>query len=314
MHPYALELEAAASRSLAPILDPGAHDHPHEQRRARGILLKTAARLSDPTPGAGAAIDAQHLSKAYGTRSVLVDVDLKIEPGEFVAVVGRSACGKSTLLRLLAGLEAADEGTIRFDGASRARDEVGFRSTTRIMFQDARLLPWKRVLDNVALGLTATNAEELAREALAQVGLADRADDWPAVLSGGQRQRVALARALVHAPRLLLLDEPLGALDALTRIEMQRLIESLWQRHGFTALLVTHDVSEAVALADRVLLIEDHCIALDQRVSLPRPRSRGQTGFARQEERLLDRVLQRPSRGPQVDVASVSILPIRRVI
>jgi sulfonate transport system ATP-binding protein len=170
------------------------------------------------------------------------------------------------------------------------------------------------VLDNVALGLTATNADELAREALAQVGLADRAGDWPAVLSGGQRQRVALARALVHTPRLLLLDEPLGALDALTRIEMQRLIESLWQRHGFTALLVTHDVSEAVALADRVLLIEDHRIALDQRISLPRPRSRGQSSFARQEERLLDRVLQRTSSVPQADVASVSILPIRRVV
>ena len=309
MHPYALELEAAAFRSLAPISDPGARDDIR-------VMPRTAARFVDPAPApaSGAAVDAQHLSKAYGARRVLVDVDLKIAPGEFVAIVGRSGCGKSTLLRLLAGLEAADDGTIRLDGASRAPDAVGFRSSTRVMFQDPRLLPWKRVLDNVALGLTATNADELAREALAQVGLADRAGDWPAVLSGGQRQRVALARALVHTPRLLLLDEPLGALDALTRIEMQRLIESLWQRHGFTALLVTHDVSEAVALADRVLLIEDHHIALDQRVSLPRPRSRGQTGFARQEERLLDRVLQRTSSVPQADVASVSILPIRRVV
>ena len=308
MHPYALELEAAAFRSLAPMFDPASRD---AHGCAHNILPKAAARSVEPAPAAGAAVDARHLSKAYGARQVLVDVDLKIAPGEFVAIVGRSGYGKSTLLRLLAGLEAADDGTIRLDGASRAPDEVGFRSTTRVMFQDARVLPWKRVLDNVALGLTATNAEELAREALARVGLADRADDWPAVLSGGQRQRVALARALVHAPRLLLLDEPL---DALTRIEMQRLIESLWQRHGFTALLVTHDVSEAVGLADRVLLIEDHRIALDQRVSLPRPRSRGQTGFARQEERLLDRVLQRPSSAPQGDAASASILPIRRVV
>jgi len=311
MHPYALELEAAAFRSLAPRFNPASRD---EHRRAHNILPKTAARLADRAPAAGAAVDARHLSKAYGARQLLVDVDLKIAPGEFIAIVGRSGCGKSTLLRLLAGLEAADDGTIRLDGASRAPDEVGFRSTTRVMFQDARLLPWKRVLDNVALSLTATNAEELAHEALAQVGLADRADDWPVVLSGGQRQRVALARALVHAPRLLLLDEPLGALDALTRIEMQRLIESVWQRHGFTALLVTHDVSEAVALADRVLLIEDHRIALDLRVSLPRPRSRGQTGFARQEERLLDRVLQWPSSAPQGDAASASILRIRRVV
>jgi sulfonate transport system ATP-binding protein len=149
------------------------------------------------------------------------------------------------------------------------------------------------VLDNVALGLTGPDVKERAREALAQVGLADRAKEWPAVLSGGQRQRVALARALVHTPRLLLLDEPLGALDALTRIEMHRLIERLWQRHGFTALLVTHDVSEAVALADRVVLIEDHRIALDERVLLPRPRARGQA-FATYEERILDRVLQQP--------------------
>ena len=128
----------------------------------------------------------------------------------------------------------------------------------------------------------------------AQVGLADRAHDWPAVLSGGQRQRVALARALVHRPRLLLLDEPLGALDALTRIEMQQLIEGLWKDHGFTALLVTHDVSEAIALADRVLLIEDHRIALDEHIPLPRPRSRGNAAFAALEDQVLQRVLRQP--------------------
>ena len=162
------------------------------------------------------------------------------------------------------------------------------------MFQDARLLPWKRVRRQRRRSACRADARERAREALAQVGLADRADDWPAVLSGGQRQRVALARALVHAPRLLLLDEPLGALDALTRIEMHRLIESLWQRHGFTALLVTHDVAEAVALADRVVLIEDDRIALDERVALARPRQRG-PAFAAIEERVLARVLGTPA-------------------
>ena len=249
-------------------------------------------RLLPPRAVIGARVEVQGLSKSYGAREVLADVALQIAPGEFVALVGRSGCGKSTLLRLLAGLEAADTGRIAIDGTAQSS---AHRADTRIMFQDARLLPWKRVLDNVALGLRSQDAKQRALDALAQVGLADRAGDWPAVLSGGQRQRVALARALVHTPRLLLLDEPLGALDALTRIEMQRLIEGLWQRHGFTAVLVTHDVGEAVALADRVLLIEDHRLALDQAVVLPRPRSRGQVAFAQHEERLLDRVLQQPS-------------------
>jgi len=239
---------------------------------------------------AGIALQLDGLSKLFGEREVLADIDLRVEPGEFVAIVGRSGCGKSTLLRLVAGLEQASRGGLKLDGEPLAQH----RRDLRFMFQDARLLPWKRVIDNIALGLETPDAHGRALQALAQVGLADRANDWPAVLSGGQRQRVALARALVHAPRLLLLDEPLGALDALTRIEMQSLIESLWKRHGFTALLVTHDVSEAVALADRVLLIEDHRVALDERIALPRPRSRGNAAFAALEERVLQRVLQAP--------------------
>jgi sulfonate transport system ATP-binding protein len=235
----------------------------------------------------GVAVHIRALDKAFGTRRVLEDIELHIEPGEFVAIVGRSGCGKSTLLRLVAELETPSAGSIQLDGAPIAQH----REDIRIMFQDARLLPWKKVADNIGLGVDAADAPARARGALAQVGLADRAHDWPAVLSGGQRQRVALARALVHVPRLLLLDEPLGALDALTRIEMQRLIESLWREQGFTALLVTHDVAEAVALADRVLLIEDGRIALDERVSLPRPRSRGNARFAAIEERILQRVL-----------------------
>ncbi len=247
-------------------------------------------RQAPPQRGLALALNA--VGKRFGEREVLTGIDLRIEPGEFVAIVGRSGCGKSTLLRLVAGLEKASAGAITLDGEPLA----GERPDRRIMFQDARLLPWKRVLDNVALGLVGPGAKARAREALDKVGLADRADDWPAVLSGGQRQRVALARALVHAPRLLLLDEPLGALDALTRIEMQQLIESLWRRHGFTALLVTHDVAEAVALGDRVVLIEDQRIALDERVALARPRSRGVAAFAEQEERILERVLQLPAR------------------
>jgi sulfonate transport system ATP-binding protein len=252
------------------------------------IAPQVVARQSSGHPGLAVAVD--RLSKRYGERHVLQDVDLAIAPGEFVAIVGRSGCGKSTLLRQLAGLESADAGEVRLDG--RRVDEA--REDLRIMYQDARLLPWKRVLDNVALGLEGPNALALAHEALAQVGLVERGFDWPSVLSGGQRQRVALARALVHRPRLLLLDEPLGALDALTRIEMQELIERLWQRHRFTALLVTHDVSEAVALADRVVLIEEQRIALDERVALARPRSRGSAGFAALEDRVLRRVLRQP--------------------
>jgi sulfonate transport system ATP-binding protein len=240
---------------------------------------------------AAAAITVRGLSKRYGARTVLESLDFDVAPGEFVAVVGRSGCGKSTLLRLLAGLESCRPpegvGSIHIDG----RPQTGLNPDTRIMFQDSRLLPWKTVLDNVVLGLPpALHAR--GRDVLAQVGLAERAGDWPAVLSGGQRQRVALARALVHQPRLLLLDEPLGALDALTRIEMQALIAGLWRRDRFTAVLVTHDVSEAVALADRILLIEQGRIALDQPVGLPRPRQHGAADFAAVEEKVLRRVLE----------------------
>jgi sulfonate transport system ATP-binding protein len=246
----------------------------------------------------GVKLEARGLHKRYGAREVLRNAQLTIEPGQFIAIVGRSGCGKSTLLRLVAGLEEASGGTLYTDG----RPVAGLHDDTRIMFQEARLLPWRRVLDNVTLGLPA-EARARGEEVLAQVGLADRRNEWPARLSGGQRQRVALARALVHHPRLLLLDEPLGALDALTRIEMHRLIESLWQRHRFTALLVTHDVQEAVALADRVILIEDGRIALDEHITLARPRSQGDPAFAAIEKRILDRVLQKPA---DVDASPVN--------
>ena len=256
--------------------------------------------------GRGVGIRLRALSKAFSGRTVLHDIDLQIAPGEFVAIVGRSGCGKSTLLRLVAQLDAASGGEVVYEHAGRGEPEI------RIMFQDARLLPWKRVQANVALGLPRQAAPQ-ALQALRQVGLEQRAGEWPAVLSGGQRQRVALARALVHDPQLLLLDEPLGALDALTRIEMQSLIESLWRERGFTALLVTHDVQEAIALADRVLLIEDGRVALDQRIDLARPRSRGQAQFAALEEAILARVLRHPGSDTQAEDASLAAFAPRGV-
>lgn len=256
---------------------------PHETKANMQINSTEQAQLTATTASAGRGIrvTVQDLSKSYGDRDVLKAVKLDIAAGEFVAIVDRSGWGKSTLLRLVAGLETADSGQIGF-AAVRPTPEI------RIMFQDVRLLPWKRVLANVALGLSGAAS---AVDALRQVGLEARADEWPAVLSGGQRQRVALARALVHDPELLLLDEPLGALDALTRIEMQHLIESLWRQRGFTVILVTHDVQEAIALADRVVLIENGQITLDQRIELPRPRARGNARFAQLEEDILARIL-----------------------
>jgi len=267
------------------------HNNPFENQQ-----VEHAAQRS----GVGIVVNA--VSKTYGEREVLKSVALDVKPGEFVAIVGRSGCGKSTLLRLIARLEETSAGEIAFSQGAQA----AYTPETRVMFQDSRLLPWKRVLHNVALGLPKSDLP-LAARALHQVGLAERANDWPAVLSGGQRQRVALARALVHQPELLLLDEPLGALDALTRIEMQELIESLWQKNGFTAVLVTHDVQEAIALADRVVLIEDGRITLDQRIALARPRARGNPEFARLEESILARVLQHPARAPDAVLGDISL-------
>lgn len=228
------------------------------------------------------------VTKRYGDNTLLNELDLHIPSGQFVAVVGRSGGGKSTLLRLLAGLEKPNAGEL----LAGATPLAAIQDDTRMMFQDARLLPWKTVIDNVGLGLKGV-WRDAALQALASVGLESRAQEWPAALSGGQKQRVALARALIHRPRLLLLDEPLGALDALTRLEMQELIVSLWQEHGFTVLLVTHDVSEAVAMADRVLLIEEKKIGLDLSVDIPRPRRTGSAKLAELEAEVLDRVMKR---------------------
>jgi len=231
----------------------------------------------------------EHVSKKFGDLTVLENLNLDIQPGTFVAIVGRSGCGKSTLLRLISGLDQPDTGAVFYD------DRIHWRLNghARVIFQEARLLPWQRVLDNVSLGL-GKEGKDRALEALKHVGLEAKANEWPSVLSGGQRQRVALARALVHEPRLLLLDEPLGALDALTRIEMQQLIEKNWLETGFTAILVTHDISEAVTLADRVILLDGGKNDLDVAVDLPRPRHRDHPKEIELEEEILHRVLNKP--------------------
>ncbi len=245
-----------------------------------------AAQGAQPVPRqAGLPLHLAGVGRSFGGRRVLHDIDLDVRPGQFVAIVGRSGSGKSTLLRLLAGLDEPDRGRVTLGGQSPRQAAAG----VRIMFQDGRLLPWRRVIDNVTLGLP-RGSRPRAQSALHSVGLADRAGDWPRVLSGGQRQRVALARALAADPQLILLDEPLGALDALTRLEMQSLIEALWQRARFTAVLVTHDVAEAAILADRILLIEDGRVALDMTVDLPRPR-RPNAALAEIEAQVLGRIL-----------------------
>jgi sulfonate transport system ATP-binding protein len=257
----------------------------------RADFVEQARQLRRGTelPLRGLSLTIRGLRKSFGDNEVLRGIDLHIPAGQFVAVVGRSGCGKSTLLRLIAGLEAATAGTIAFGEAARAED-------IRVMFQEPRLLPWARVLSNVEVGLggkrNSTDAQARAETALVEVGLGDNRAQWPAVLSGGQKQRVALARALVSHPRVLAFDEPLGALDALTRISMQRLLERVWRDQGFTAILVTHDVAEAVALADRVLVIEDGRIAHDIIVDIPRPRPRGSADLAALEGSILKTLLE----------------------
>jgi sulfonate transport system ATP-binding protein len=257
-------------------------------RRINDLVEFTADAVELNRGSTGVAVTIRQLRKSFGENEVLRGVDLHIRAGEFVAIVGRSGCGKSTLLRVLLGLEQPGAGEFRFgDGL----DQTAHGGAIRIMFQEPRLLPWASVLANVEVGLgkerSSLDGRDRAIDTLREVGLEDRRNHWPSVLSGGQKQRVALARALVSRPRLLAFDEPLGALDALTRISMQRLIERVWLDQSFTAIMVTHDVAEAVTLADRVLMIEDGQITLDHRIDLPRPRERGSPEVAALEGRIL---------------------------
>ncbi|MBB3311807.1 sulfonate transport system ATP-binding protein [Rhizobium sp. BK196] len=244
------------------------------------------------TAGEGAAaITLSGLEKSFGVNRVLRGINLHIPAGQFVAVIGKSGCGKSTLLRILMGLDEPTAGELRFEGADGSETEPN----ARIVFQEPRLLPWLNVADNVAVGLgegiDKKRALEEAKAVLGEVQLAEKTGEWPARLSGGQRQRVALARALVSKPGILALDEPLGALDALTRISMQQLLNRVWRELGCTTVLVTHDVSEAVHLADRVIVLEEGRIALDLAIPYPHPRRHGNPALAELEGRLLSAIL-----------------------
>ncbi|VWB10323.1 ABC transporter ATP-binding protein [Burkholderia lata] len=234
----------------------------------------------------GARIDIRRVSHAFdgpgGALPVLDDVTLSVAAGEFVALLGPSGCGKSTLLRLVAGLDAARQGTIAQDGVPIEQPDP----SRIVVFQDPTLYPWRRVRANVALGLEARGVARASQhrvdDALARVGLQEFSNVFPHQLSGGMAQRVALARALVNDPRLLILDEPLGKLDSLTRLTMQAELTALWQRDGFSALLVTHDVEEALFLAQRVIVFGPRParIVAELRVDLPYPRHRGDPRLA----------------------------------
>ncbi|WP_261559089.1 ABC transporter ATP-binding protein [Frankia tisae] len=244
--------------------------------------MATGLQRSMTIPGGGKeappAVVVRNLRRAFGDTKVIDDLSLSVPAGQFVTLLGRSGCGKSTLLRILADLDNEITG------------EVRIASRRAVAFQSPRLLPWKRVWRNVVLGLPGRPDRARALAALAEVGLAHRADAWPKTLSGGEAQRASLARALVRDPELMLLDEPFGALDALTRIRVQGLVEQLWQRHRPAILLVTHDVEEALLLADRALVMEDGVISHSVDVTLPRPRSVTDPAFVELRAELLARL------------------------
>lgn len=223
------------------------------------------------------AVRVRNLVRGTSGRVILDNLNLDIAEGEFVALLGRSGSGKSTLLRAIAGIDSNLTGSGLIETPEKCS----------VVFQDSRLLPWLRVLDNVVIGLRSRDAYVRGRAALAEVGLGGRERAWPGELSGGEQQRVALARALVTEPELLLADEPFGALDALTRLRMHALLRELCARHRPTVLLVTHDVDEAITLADRVLLLDNRRIAVDLRIDLPTPRSHRQPRFLEYRDTLL---------------------------
>jgi NitT/TauT family transport system ATP-binding protein len=242
--------------------------------------------LAERQASAGAAIEVQDVSHRFdldGRRLPVLDrISLRIQSGELVSLLGPSGCGKSTLLRLVAGLETPTIGAITADSVPvRGPDP-----SRVVMFQDPTLYPWRTVTANASLGLEARGLLRAQRhrvdEALQLVGLSQFATAYPHQLSGGMAQRVSLARALVNDPRLLLLDEPLGKLDSMTRMTMQQELVSLWQRSGFTSLLVTHDVEEALFMSNRVIVLSDRpaTIKADMPIDLRFPRHRGDPRLA----------------------------------
>ncbi len=235
-----------------------------------------APREVSGDPAGGLAVRVRGLTRRFDERVIVDRLDLDIRRGEFVALLGASGCGKSTLLRILADLDHDIEG------------DVLVSPRRAVAFQAPRLFPWKRVWRNVVMGLPGRHDRARADDALREVGLSHRGDAWPKDLSGGEAQRAALARALVRKPDLLLLDEPFGALDALTRLKAQALVAELWRRYRQAVLFVTHDVEEALLLADRVLVMKDGAVAHQAAVDLARPRSLADPAFARLRSQLLD--------------------------
>ncbi|MFF7547871.1 ABC transporter ATP-binding protein [Streptomyces canus] len=282
---------AEASTADAPRPEPAKAEAPQAQAPGPGASKakssKTEAAKAEASrfgasparaPRPAQAVRVEGLTRSFDGRAVIDDLRLDVRAGEFVALLGRSGCGKSTLLRILAGLDRDIEGTVL----------VPRRKA--VAFQAPRLMPWKKVWRNVLLGLPGKPERGVADQALGEVGLSHRTDAWPKTLSGGEAQRASLARALVREPDLLLLDEPFGALDALTRIKAQRLVGELWQRRGCAVLLVTHDVEEAVLLADRVLVMDEGVIAHEQAIDLDRPRDITDPRFAEIRGQLLERL------------------------
>ncbi|UIK08343.1 ABC transporter ATP-binding protein [Neorhizobium galegae] len=235
---------------------------------------------SSQLKSASRTVHVRNLMRRFATKTILDRVDLDIAEGEFVALLGRSGSGKSTFLKALAGLDHDVEGT----GTLETPDNLS------VVFQDARLLPWRTVIQNVTLGLPGAAGQEAGRKALAEVGLEGREAAWPNQLSGGEQQRVALARSLVRQPSLLLADEPFGALDALTRLKMHDLLRELCARHRPAVLLVTHDVDEAISLADRILVLDEGHLIEDLRIDLPTPCDHGDPRFAKIRTQLLSRL------------------------
>jgi len=277
---------AAPTEAAAAVLETALLDEVAPAQRVPGGTARTSAAASAAEDGvvdasaggdatAGLAVRVRGLRRAFGDHVVLDGIDLDVAAGEFVALLGRSGSGKSTLLRILGGFDTGISGDV-------------LAATRRsVVFQEARLLPWTRALGNVTLGLSGKDVAARGRAALAEVGLAGRERAWPVTLSGGEAQRVALARALVREPELVMLDEPFGALDALTRIRMHALLQELCRRHRPAVLFVTHDVDEAILLADRVLVLTEGRLSLDLPVDLPTPRPRTGPAFGALRARLL---------------------------